>query len=90
MSMYEDASKLNQRLKALDLAKKLTTDELEELLSIILRFGQVAKFRCRSNIAYKNFISSVYDGIASISEVELVNKHGYEFEGLSVQLTNLN
>ena len=62
--MYEHAEKI--RGKLLPLIKK----EDRELVNTIIEFGRVAKFRCRSNAAYKNFVTACFKDIAEIREVE--------------------
>jgi len=66
MTMYDSAEKLNHRLFA------LTEKPSAELVNIMLEFGRVAKFRCRSNVAYKNFVEAVFDKVIQIKEVECV------------------
>ena len=58
--MYSEANKLKEMIKAFGFN--------EAQLNVLVRFGQVAKFRCRTNTAYKNFIDSCLDG----SEFSLV------------------
>ncbi len=75
--MYEQAEKLNQRLKSMFNnieIKDLQEMTKEAIIDIIIRFGQVAKFRCRSNTAYKNFLDSCFRDIAEIMEfTETIN-----------------
>jgi len=77
MTMYEQANKLNDEFKVLfdkDMSK-------EDIINLIIHFGQIAKFRCRSNIAYKNFLDSVFRDIAKIDNVKI---EGLDFEPLKV------
>ena len=52
--MYSEANKLKEMIKAFGFN--------EAQLNVLVRFGQVAKFRCRSNVAYGNFITSCLEG----------------------------
>ena len=62
--MYRHAEKLNKQFVVY--RANLNND----LLNAIIEFGRVAKFRCRSNTAYKNFVEATFKGIADIKEVE--------------------
>jgi len=80
MTMYESAEKINKDLQ--QLFSTLNISEFspwqqEQILNIIIRFGAVAKFRCRSNSAYKNFVTSCYMNIAVIKEVKLREDDDY-------------
>ena len=62
--MYEHAEKIRNRLAPI-------INEFDtELVNIMIEFGRVAKFRCRSNAAYKNFVTACFKDIAEIQEVE--------------------
>ena len=63
MSMYIEADKLKEQFKTFS----------EEQLNIVIRFGQVAKFRCRSNAAYRNFVEACFKGVAEIEEEIIQN-----------------
>ena len=61
MSMYESAERINNDLKQIfesSYYKEFTISQREYILNVMLRFGAVAKFRCRSNVAYDNFVNS--------------------------------
>lgn len=75
MSYYEQAEEINKLFKKFD----QNTDK--DIINAILRFGQVAKFRCRSNTAYDNFSKLCFQDIA---ELERVKPEGLEFEILRV------
>lgn len=80
MSYQEQAEKINKQfldagLKEFD---KITQDKL---INTILFFGQVAKFRCRSNSAYDNFSREVFKEIA---EIKREVQEGFDFEVLRV------
>lgn len=83
MSYYEQAEEINKLFKKLDQNTDNTDnkDNKEKLINAILRFGQVAKFRCRSNTAYDNFSKLCFQDIA---ELERVKPEGLEFEILRV------
>ena len=85
MSYQEQASKMNERLKKFfhsDNEPSEISLEDKEMIDTILWFGQVAKYRCRSNTAYDNFCKVVFDGIV---EVERTKKEGMDFEILQVK-----
>ena len=63
MSMYIEADKLKEQFKTFS----------EEQLNIVIRFGQVAKFRCRSNAAYRNFVQACFKDVAVIEEEVIQN-----------------
>lgn len=71
MSMYEQAVKINVSL--LNTMKDVDDDTKKDLLNILIRFGQVAKFRCRSNIAYKNFVDACFTNLAKAEEIQREN-----------------
>ncbi len=71
MSYYEQAEHINKDLKQFldsDL-QSLSNEQKEYLLNIIIQFGQVAKFRCRSNSAYDNFTRECFKNIAECKRV---------------------
>ncbi len=74
MTMYESARKINEDLKQLFSSvsiNEFTKAQRERILDIMIRFGAVAKFRCRSNIAYDNFVSSCLAEIADTERVKI-------------------
>ena len=79
MSYQDQAEKINEVFKRII---PLTNFQSNELLNAILRFGQVAKYRCRSNTAYDNFSKIVFKDIA---ELERQQVEGQEFEALMVK-----
>ena len=64
--MYESAEKLNNIFKECLSPCDETTKA--EIINAVLWFGSVAKFRCRSNIAYENFVKSVFNEIITIKK----------------------
>ena len=72
MSMYESAQKINEDLRNLFGSipiNQFNTRQRQEILNILIRFGAVAKFRCRSNVAYENFVNACLRGIATTKRV---------------------
>ena len=65
MSYHEQASSINQRLQKS--FEGMTEDEVKEIVNTMLYFGQVIKFRCRSNTAYDGFANGCFRNIAKIS-----------------------
>ena len=84
MSYQEQADKMNKRLKELyaQSAAGMTTADWHELINLVLWYGQVAKFRCRSNAAYDNYARAVFRDLAEIQRAAL---QGQEFEVLQVK-----
>lgn len=87
MSYYEQAEGINKDLKNLFGSVNIeafTPTQREDILNIIIRLGQVAKFRCRSNAAYDNFIAACFRDIAETKRVPI--KEGEDFEILKATL----
>jgi len=87
MSMYESAKKINEDLKNLFNSmpiNEFTEKQKEQILDIVIRFGSVAKFRCRSNTAYDNFVNACYEDIAITKRVLL--EEGNDFKVLKAIL----
>lgn len=73
MSMYEQAEKLNTNFKQLFNSipiEHFTTEQRELILDLIVRFGAIAKFRCRSNTAYDNFVNTTFKEIATFERIK--------------------
>ena len=85
MSYYEQGQQINTELKRFFERLKLDGGEpyIKELIDNILRFGQVAKFRCRSNSAYDGFVSVCFEGIVKTGRTPFLGKEG-NFEVLQV------
>lgn len=87
MSYYEQANAINTDLKQLFSSvpiSSFTKEQRERILNIMIRLGQVAKFRCRSNTAYDNFINCCLKEIATAKRVPI--KEGEEFEILTAEM----
>lgn len=76
ISYHEAAEQINKDLINLNKIKD------KEIINAILRFGQTAKFRCRSNIAYDNFAKLCFH---DITELERIQPEGLDFEILRVK-----
>lgn len=86
MSYYEQAKGINEDLKQLFGSiniEAFTPEQRERILNIILRFGRIAKFRCRSNSAYTNFSSECLKDLANVKWVEV---EGKDYETLRADL----
>lgn len=78
MSYTEQAEKINAILKiALD---EIPKEQKKDIINSLLRFGQVAKFRCRNNSAFDNFSREVLKDIAEPTRKD----RGLGFETLEV------
>jgi len=80
MGMYESAGAINDDLKQLFGSiniKEFTKEQRERILDVMCRFGAVAKFRCRSNVAYDNFVTSCFKDISKVERVKLDNESDF-------------
>src|SRR3990167_7130754 len=90
MSYYEQAKGINTDLTQLfnsRYIREFTQQQREQILNIMIRIGQVAKFRCRSNAAYDNFIRSCFDSIANCERKPI--KEGEDFAILTAKMKPL-
>jgi len=90
MSMYESAKKINDDLTQLfgsTNVENFTIEQRERILNILIRFGGVAKFRCRSNSAYDNFVNACFNNIATTERVKFDDDS--KFSILQVKKYNL-
>lgn len=74
MSYHDQANKINEDLQNLFNSvpvEQFNNRQREEILNIILRIGQVVKFRCRNNSAYDNFMSIAFKEIANVQRVNV-------------------
>ena len=81
MSMYESAERINNDLKQLfnsSYYKEFTIEQREWILNVMLRFGAISKFRCRSNVAYDNFVNACLRDIAQAKRVKENESSEYE------------
>lgn len=78
MSYQEQGERINKMLGEAGL-NEFDEPTREKLINAILRFGQVAKFRCRSNVAYDNFCNVVFKGLAKVERKQI---EGFDFETL--------
>ena len=58
--------------------KEFTKEQREMLLNIFIRFGQVCKFRCRSNTAYDNFVNCCFEDLAKAKRVKAEESDEWE------------
>ena len=66
MTYQQQAERINEHLKFFFKGISGSTALKDELINAILKFGQVAKFRCRSNVAYDNFSKLCFKDIAEL------------------------
>ena len=79
--MYESAERINKDI--INLFNSIPINEFsnrqkEDILNIIIRFGSVAKFRCRSNVAYDNFVNACFKEIANTKRIKVNENDEYE------------
>jgi len=85
--MYESAGRINSDLRQIfesSYYKEFTIEQREYILNVMLRFGAVAKFRCRSNIAYDNFVNACLKDIATAKRIK--EKENSEYEVLRAEM----
>ena len=85
--MYEQADKLNCRFESMFNEMNIKKADREAIIDLVIRFGQVAKFRCRSNTAYRNFLESTFRNLANIKEVEKQRENGNSYTQLKAEVT---
>ena len=83
MSYQEQAQKINNIFRSLPFTNY--QGDCVDLINTILWFGQVAKYRCRSNTAYDNFARLCFEGIVELERKPL---EGQEFDILQVVQQN--
>ena len=64
MTMYERANALNTNFKTA--FEDIDENTKRDIINFIIEFGRVAKFRCRSNTAYKNFLDATFKDLVTI------------------------
>jgi hypothetical protein len=64
LSYYKQADNLHEKFK--ELLDGMSDEKKTLFIDTILYFGQVAKYRCRSNTAFDNFSSQVFRKIAHL------------------------
>jgi len=64
MGYAEQGRKINALLK-----EGFAAQDKEKIINAFIWAGQVAKFRCRQNTAYENFMKIVLDGIVEVDYV---------------------
>jgi len=77
MSYSEQAEGINIDLINLfgnENVDNFTNRQKEQILDIIIRFGRVAKFRCRSNTAFLNFSNECFKNIADVKTIKVEGK----------------
>ena len=80
MSYNIEGKKINETIKTKNLD--------QQTIDAIVRFGQVAKYRCRSNVAYIGFLRCVFDGIGEIKTEERKNEDGSTYTHFEVVKIN--
>lgn len=86
--MYESAERINKEIKEFFNSdfQSLPNKQREWILNMIISVGQVAKFRCRSNTAFDNFISSCFKDVAKCERV--ARNEGDEWASLRAFIDN--
>ena len=83
-SYQESAEKINEKLKAALKGVDVPEEVLSELIDSFIWMGQVAKFRCRNNTAYENFVRLCLRDIAEAKYLPMGAGFKDDFETLRV------
>ncbi len=83
MSMHDSAEKLKEEYKEL-FKSELTFDQLWWIVKMM----KAARLYCRSNVAFNNFLNSVFRGVAQFKQVEKEGSGGNKYMGLSIKMLN--
>jgi hypothetical protein len=83
MSMYESAEKLREE------SKELFKDGLSSRqIWFIVKAMKAARWYCRSNVAFNNFMNAMFQGTAKFRQVEKEGAGGKKYMGLAVTMLN--
>ena len=81
MSMYETAEKLRVEYK------ELFKDSLTfRQLWWVVKMMKAARLYCRGNVAFNNFMNSVFKDVAQFRQVEREGPAGKKYPGLAVKM----
>jgi len=81
MSYQEQAAKINIELKNVFNSipfREFNQEQREHILNLMIRIGQIAKFRCRNNTAYDNFIGCCFNEICKLQRVPIEDGSDYK------------
>jgi hypothetical protein len=83
MSMYTSAEQLREE------SKELFKDGLSfRQVWFLVKMMKAARLYCRSNVAFNNFMNSVFSGTAKFRQVEREGLAGKKYMGLAVTMLN--
>jgi hypothetical protein len=81
MSMYDSAGKLKEEFK--ELFKDGMT--LRQFWWVV-KMMKAARLYCRSNVAFNNFLNSVFRGVAEFRQVPKQDAQGKGYTGLEIKM----
>ena len=81
MNMYDTSEKLREEFKGI-----FKDGMSPRQIWWVVKMTKAARLYCRSNVAFNNFMNSVFDGIAKFEQVEKENKEGNKYMGLSIRV----
>jgi hypothetical protein len=81
MSMYDSAEKLRKEFKEL-----FGNDMTPRQIWFIVKMMKSARLYCRSNVAFNNFMNSVFRGIAEFRQVPKQDAQGKGYTGLEIRM----
>jgi hypothetical protein len=81
MTMYDSANKLREEFK--ELFKEGMTPRH---VWWVVKMMKSARLYCRSNIAFNNFMNTVFRGVAEFKQVSKLDSQGKEYNGLEIRM----
>lgn len=81
MSMYDSAGKLREEFK--ELFKDGMTPRQ---VWWVVKMMKSARLYCRNNVAFNNFMNSIFGGVAEFRQVLKRDEQGREYTGLEIKM----
>ena len=85
--MQTSAEYINKNFKEFFSSAGLNAEQEQTLLNIVIDFGRVTKYRCRSNSAYRNFLNIVFNEIAEVDRTIEKTDKGFEVEKFTASIS---
>ena len=81
MTMYDSADKLREEFK------ELFPNELSlRQIWFFVKICKAARLYCRSNVAFNNFMNSLFRGVAEFKHVQKQDSKGIGYTGLEIKM----
>lgn len=81
MTMYDSADKLREEFKEL-FPNGLSFRQIW----FVVKLCKAVRLYCRSNVAFNNFVNSVFRGTAEFKDVPKQDAHGKGYTGLEIRM----